>query len=76
MNLQLQRALSYFAPARSPAGRLQYVIALCCHAAAVLHLQDVRVDEILGAERAREVIEEAIQMYVENYVPRKYRVNK
>jgi hypothetical protein len=34
------------------------------------------VDEILGAEEAKAVIEEAIQMYVDNYVPRKYRVTK
>jgi hypothetical protein len=36
----------------------------------------VRVDEILGAEKAKEIIEEAIQMYVDSYVPKKYRVTK
>lgn len=36
----------------------------------------VRVDEILGAEKAKEVIEEAIQLYVDSYVPKKYRVTK
>ncbi|WIA33761.1 hypothetical protein OEZ86_006875 [Tetradesmus obliquus] len=38
--------------------------------------KEVRVDEILGAEEAAKVIEEAIQLYVDNYVPKKYRVNK
>jgi hypothetical protein len=42
----------------------------------LLLLQEVRVDEILGAEEAAKVIEEAIQLYVDNYVPKKYRVNK
>ncbi len=41
-----------------------------------LPLQSVRVDEILGADKAKEVIEEAIQMYVDSYVPKKYRVTK
>jgi hypothetical protein len=41
-----------------------------------LRVQSVRVDEILGADKAKEVIEEAIQMYVDNYVPKKYRVTK
>eukprot|EP00879_Flechtneria_rotunda_P023406 GHRR01024758.1.p1 GENE.GHRR01024758.1~~GHRR01024758.1.p1 ORF type:complete len:272 (+),score=94.94 GHRR01024758.1:598-1413(+) len=36
----------------------------------------VRVDEILGAEKAREVIEEAIQLYVDTYVPKRFRVPK
>ena len=40
------------------------------------HTQAVRVDEILGAEKAKEVIEEAIQMYVDSYVPKKYRITK
>lgn len=38
--------------------------------------QAVRVDEILGAEEAKHIIEEAIQMYVDSYVPKKYRVTK
>jgi hypothetical protein len=49
------------------------LLALCC---SFLHMQTVRVDEILGADKAKEVIEEAIQMYVDNYVPKKYRVTK
>ncbi|KAI8476121.1 MAG: inorganic pyrophosphatase [Monoraphidium minutum] len=36
----------------------------------------VRVDDILGAEEARKVVEEAIQLYVDTYVPKKYRVEK
>lgn len=39
-------------------------------------LQEVRVDDFLGVEQARQIIEDAIQMYVDNYVPKKYRVNK
>lgn len=42
----------------------------------LLLLQSVRVDEILGADKAKEVIEEAIQMYVDSYVPKKFRVTK
>eukprot|EP00775_Hariotina_reticulata_P004400 gene4400-4653_t len=36
----------------------------------------VRVDDILGREKALQVVEEAIQMYVDSYVPKKYRVQK
>lgn len=39
-------------------------------------VQAVKVDEILGADKAKEVIEEAIQMYVDTYVPKHYRVHK
>jgi len=38
--------------------------------------KEVRVDEILGADEAKKVIEEAIQMYVDTYVPKAYRVEK
>ncbi|KAF8060055.1 ppa2 [Scenedesmus sp. PABB004] len=38
--------------------------------------KEVRVDEILGADKAHEIIEEAIQLYVSEHVPKKYRVNK
>jgi hypothetical protein len=34
------------------------------------------VDEIQGADAALKVVEEAIQLYVESYVPKKYRVEK
>ena len=34
------------------------------------------MDEILGADEAKKVIEEAIQMYVDTYVPKAYRVEK
>lgn len=39
-------------------------------------LQAVSVDEILGREKALQVLEEAIQLYVDSYVPKKYRVHK
>jgi inorganic pyrophosphatase len=38
--------------------------------------KEVRVDDFLGADEARKSVEEAIQMYVDHYVPRKYRVAK
>jgi inorganic pyrophosphatase len=38
--------------------------------------KEVRVDDFLGADQARRIIEDAIQMYVDNYVPKRYRVNK
>jgi inorganic pyrophosphatase len=38
--------------------------------------KEVRVDEFLGADAARKSVEEAIQMYVDTYIPRKYRVEK
>lgn len=47
-----------------------------CRCCLLLPQQSVRVDEILGAEKAKEVIEEAIQLYVDSYVPKKYRVTK
>jgi hypothetical protein len=38
--------------------------------------QEVKVDEIRGAAEAKQAVEEAIQMYVDAYVPKAYRVAK
>jgi hypothetical protein len=45
-------------------------------AAADTGSQEVKVDEIRGAAEAKQAVEEAIQMYVDAYVPKAYRVAK
>lgn len=57
------------------------VLNLPCHAAArccplLPTAQEVKVDEIRGAAEAKQAVEEAIQMYVDAYVPKAYRVAK
>jgi hypothetical protein len=37
--------------------------------------KEVKVDDILGAEAAKQIVKDALNMYQEHYVPKKLRTN-